>query len=409
MVETVDTLIVGGGQAGLAMSAQLRERGVQHLVLERHRIAEAWRTSRWDSLVANGPAWHDRFPAMEFPGIGPDDFATKDDVVAYFEAFARDRDLPVRSGVEVLSAERQGGAFAVGTSDGPMRASNIVAATGPFQVPSFPKIVPETPGLTQIHSNAYRNPSQLADGGVLVIGAGSSGSQIAEELLAAGRDVYLSIGPHDRPPRSYRGRDFVWWLGVLGKWELKRPPQGADHVTIAVSGANGGRTVDFRRFAREGMKLVGMTDQYEDGVLSFSSDLEENITKGDANYLALLDAADAYVELKRLDLPPEPEAHVISANPDCVINPIRELNLTDEGISTIIWATGYTQNFDWLKVDTFDADGNPQHTKGISDQPGVYFLGLPWLSMRGSSFIWGVWVDAKYLAEHIAAAKRQAV
>jgi putative flavoprotein involved in K+ transport len=276
----------------------------------------------------------------------------------------------------------------------------VVAATGPFQVPVIPPIIPD--GLiTQIHSFDYHNPEQLEDGAVLVVGAGSSGAQIADELLRSGRKTYLSIGPHDRPPRSYRGKDFVWWLGVLGKWQMKTPPAGKEHVTIAVSGAYGGKTVDFRKFADRGMVLLGMTSSYQDGHLTIADDLAQNIADGDANYLALLAEADAYVEANGLDLPLEDNAKIIGADPNCLINPIETLDLNALGINSIIWATGYVQDFSWLKVDAFDDKGKPKHNRGVAAQDGIYFLGLPWLSMRGSSFIWGVWEDAKHLASHI--------
>jgi len=402
-METVHTVIVGGGQAGLAMSEHLSQQGIAHLVLERDRIAERWRTARWDSLVSNGPAWHDRFPSLEFADVGPDGFASKDSITAYFEAHVRKFNVPIRCGVDVRTVTKApGGGFDVETSAGPIHAQNVVAATGPFQTPVVPPIVPDQPGLTQMHSTAYRNPDQLAEGAVLVVGSGSSGSQIAEELMQSGRQVYLSVGPHDRPPRRYRGKDFVWWLGVLGKWEMKSPPKGAEHVTIAVSGAAGGRTVDFRRFAAGGMHLVGMTQGYQDGALTFAPDLADNIAKGDANYLSLLDEADAYVVREGFDLPDDPEARNIAPDPACVTSPLRALHLADAGVSTIIWATGFTQDFDWLRVDAFDAAGKPNHKNGVSSEPGIYFLGLPWLSMRGSSFIWGVWVDAQNLAQHIA-------
>lgn len=402
--QSVDTLVVGGGQAGLAMSEHLTNCKVDHVVLERHRIAERWRSERWDSLVANGPAWHDRFPTKEFADVEPDGFASKESVAEYFEQFAEQINAPIRCGVEVLSVARKpgGSSFEVHTSEGTWFVQNVVAATGPFQKPIIPPIVPKSAGVDQIHSAAYQNPENLADGAVLVVGAGSSGSQIADELLRSGRDVYLSVGPHDRPPRSYRGKDFVWWLGVLGKWEMKTPPAGTEHVTIAVSGAHGGETVDFRKFADRGMKLVGMTRDCKAGVMTFAPDLEENISKGDSNYLSVLDEADAYVAREGLDLPPEPEAREIGAMPGCAQEPLLELDLAGAGISTIIWATGFSQDFSWLRVDAFDEEGRPNHDRGISSEPGVYFLGLPWLSMRGSSFIWGVWVDARFLAEHIA-------
>ncbi|WP_295533200.1 NAD(P)/FAD-dependent oxidoreductase [uncultured Thioclava sp.] len=400
-----DTVIVGGGQAGLAMSEHLSNCGIAHVVLERARIAERWRTERWDSLVANGPAWHDRFPSMEFSDTDPDAFASKHSVASYFEDFAKQIDAPIYCGVTVRNARRMENAtgFRVETSEGLIEARNIVAATGPFQKPVIPPVVPELVGIKQMHSSTYRNPEQLPQGAIMVVGAGSSGTQIASELRHAGRKVYLSVGPHDRPPRSYRGRDFCWWLGVLGKWQAKTPPAGQEHVTIAVSGANGGETVDFRKLAETGITLVGRTQRFENGKLLFNADLVENIAAGDANYLSLLQEADDYVAREGLDLPPEPEAHIIPPDPDCLTEPVLSLDLAQAGITTIIWATGFVQDFNWLEVDAFGADGKPQHDRGVSTASGVYFLGLPWLSMRGSSFIWGVWVDAQYLAEHIAA------
>lgn len=403
-IEKVETLVVGGGQAGLAMSEHLSNCGVPHLVLERHRIAERWRSERWDSLVANGPAWHDRFPGMEFSDIDPDAFAPKERVADYFVAYAKKIDAPIRCGVEVKDVQRNVGrpGFRVETSEGVIEATNVVAATGPFQRPVIPAVAPEDAGIVQIHSNAYRNPDQLPEGAVLVVGAGSSGVQIADELSRAGKRVYISVGPHDRPPRSYRGRDFVWWLGVLGKWDAEAVEPGTEHVTISVSGAHGGHTVDFRRLAARGMTLVGRTESFKDGVVSFAPDIADNLAQGDANYLSVLDEADAYDARNGLDLPEEPDARNIEPDPHCVTDPILELNMAEAGITSIVWATGFAVDYSWLKVDAFDEEGRPKHQRGLSAEPGIYFLGLPWLSRRASSFIWGVWHDAKYLADHIS-------
>jgi putative flavoprotein involved in K+ transport len=308
-VEQVETLIIGGGQAGLAMSAHLRKRGLSHLVVERDRIAERWRTCRWDSLVANGPSWHDRFPDLSFEGVDPYAFATKDRIVDYFEEFARRIEAPLRTGVTVTALTRDGDGYLAETTAGTIRARNVVAATGPFQTPIIPPIVPREAGVMQIHSADYRNPGQLPDGAVLVVGAGSSGVQIADELLRAGRKVYLAVGPHDRPPIRYRGRDFVWWLGVLGKWNMATPGPGTEHVTIAVSGAQGGRTVDFRELAARGVILTGRAERFADGRLQFAADLAENIAAGDASYLSMLEEADAYLAANGIDLPEERSDH----------------------------------------------------------------------------------------------------
>jgi putative flavoprotein involved in K+ transport len=407
-IENVHTVVVGAGQAGVAMSEHLTACGVPHVVLERHRIAERWRSERWDSLAANGPAWHDRFPGMEFPNIDPDGFPTKEQVADYFVTYAKRIAAPIRCGVEVTNVrrlERRLG-FLVETSQGTIEADSVVAATGAFQRPLVPNLIPEDASLLQIHSTAYRRPDQLPKGAVLVIGAGSSGVQIAEELLAAGKRVYLSVGPHERPPRAYRERDYCWWLGVLGKWDLETRPAGTSHITIAVSGANGGHTVDFRVVAEQGAILLGMAQSFNNGTLTLAPDLSDNIAHGDANYLALLDEADAYVVSNGLDLPAEPAARKLKPDPVCVTSPILQLNLAEAGITSIIWATGFTSDYSWLKVDAFDEEGRPRHQRGVSSEPGIYFLGLPWQSRRGSAFIWGVWHDAKHVADRIATRRR---
>ena len=404
MTEKIDTLVVGGGQAGIAMSEHLSNCKVPHLVLERHQIAERWRSERWDSLVANGPAWHDRLPGMEFANFDPDAFPSKERIADYLVAYADMINAPIRCGVEVREVQRNISrpGFRIETSDGVIEANNVVAATGSFQIPVIPNLVPADAEITQIHSSAYRNPEQLPEGAVLVVGAGSSGAQIADELLLSGKSVYLSVGPHDLPPRSYRGRDFVWWLGVLGKWDAVTMEPGMEHVTIAVSGARGGHTVDFRGLARQGITLVGRTESFKNNVMHFATDLADNISRGNAYTLSLLDEADAYVVRNGLDFPEEPEVRKVKPDPPCVTNPVLKLDLTEVGITSILWATGFDVDYSWLKVDAFDNQGKPKHDRGISAEAGIYFLGLPWQSRRGSSFIWGVWHDAKFLADQIS-------
>ena len=403
-VEKIDTLVVGAGQAGIALCEHLGQQGVPFLVLEKSRIAEAWRTSRWDALVTNGPVWHDRFPNLEFIGNAPDAFVGKDRVAEYIEKYADMVNAPVRTGIEVLSAKpfKDRAGFHVETSDGVIEAMRIVSATGAFQHPVIPPIVPKDARVHQMHSAEYRNPDQLADGAIMVVGAGSSGAQIADELNRAGRKVFLSVGPHDRPPRRYRGRDFVWWLGVLGLWDMAAQKPGTEHVTISVSGAYGGHTMDFRRLAGEGVTLLGMANTYQNAKLTFADDVRKNVDAGDASYNQLLDDADAYVAAMGLDLPLDPDARAVFPEPASLTDPIDSLDFAAEGITTIIWATGYKQDFGWLKADAFDDKGAPIHQRGVSKEPGLYFLGLPWQSRRGSTFLWGVWHDAKFVADQIA-------
>lgn len=405
-MQTTDTLVIGGGQAGIAMSEHLSKQGIDHIVLEKNRIAEAWRTRRWDSLVANGPCWHDRFPSLTFED-NQEDFVHHDKVADYFEKYAKHINAPIQTGVAVTKVTplkgRQG--YHVMTSKGEIEAKRIVVATGAFQIPSIPPIIPSTVAVQQIHSDSYKNPQQLPEGAVLVVGSGSSGVQIAKELNDAGKKVYLSVGAHEPPPRRYRGRDNVWWLGVLGGWDKEKPNDGPIKG-FAVSGMNGGETVDFRKLAHDGIHLVGLTKSFSDNTLVFNDDLFDNINEAEQNYLALLDVADKYIEDNGMDLPEDPEARTLLELPECISHPLLSLDFTKHNITTVIWATGFKYDYSWLEVDVLDDLGRPLHNRGVTSQTGVYFVGLPFLSGQGSSFIWGVWHDAGRIAEHIAIKKK---
>lgn len=449
----VDVLVIGAGQAGLALSAHLRRHDVPHLLVDRSdHTVDRWRSERWDSLVSNGPSGHDCFPGIAFPPDvgGPEVFASRDQIVAYFEEFAKTIEAPVRCGVNVVSLMKsnsrgiggggEGGEafFRAETAQGEIITTRqVVVATGSFQLPMIPPELanpPPTsttpPNLVQIHSSAYKNPAQLPPGAVLVVGAGSSGAQIADELLRAGRHVYLAVGRHSRPPRRYRGKDNTWWLDKLGKWDVRPNAAGGDaaskHVPISVTGVNGGSTIDFREFASRGMVLLGRAERWveeEEGeeagdggdgkskkkgttnrmIMRFAPNVRENVETGDRDYLSVLREADEFVAREGLDLPEDPDAHRLLPDPPCLTHPQLELDLEESGVSSIIWATGYARDFGWVKIDgALDEQGRPVHKDGVSSVPGLYYVGLPWLRSRASSFIWGVWNDAEYVAQRVS-------
>lgn len=404
-VEQLESLIIGGGQAGIAMSAQLSKRGRPHLVLERHRIAERWRSERWDGLRLQSPNSEVHFSDYPFPYTDPDAFASAGDIANFITAFAYSVAAPVRCGVAATTMRRRdnGAGFRIETSQGPIEAENVVVATGPFQRPIIPVLLPKDADTFQVHAGAYRNPDQLPDGAVLVVGCGASGSQIADELMRAGRRVYLSVSRHRRLPRRYRGHTYRWWWGMMGTLETPVEKRAPDRSPYVVTGAYGGYTIDFRRFAARGLILLGRAEGVRDGVMSFAPDLATNLARGDAAYTAFLDAADACANSAGLDLPEEPGARVAEPDPPCVIEPIRYLNLRDAGVATVIWATGYALDFGWVDIPVFHESGTPIHRRGVTDVPGLYFLGLQWLSRMESALINGVGYDAAYLADHIAA------
>ncbi|MBF7681893.1 NAD(P)-binding domain-containing protein [Acinetobacter sp. B5B] len=401
----IDTVVIGGGQAGIAMSEHLTASGTAHIVLEKSRIAEAWRSRRWDSLVANGPCWHDRFPQLNFPQA-PDDFVHHDQVADYFEAYAKHIHAPIFTNTEVLNVSKIPAQpnYLIETTQGTVIAERLVIATGPFQKAVIPSIAPKTSTLYQIHSDQYKNTQQLPQGAVLVVGAGSSGVQIADELNRAGKKVFLSVGQHERPPRRYRGRDNVWWLGVLGGWDVEKPNQGP-LKGFAVSGAHGGQSVDFKKLVQQGITLVGMTKTFTQSHVTFQEDLAKNIHEGERCYLKLLDEADVFIKNNGLSLPEDPEARVMLEDPACITQPILSLDLAQENIQSVIWASGFSYDYSWLNLDVLDEQSQPKHRYGVTDLAGVYFLGLPYLTGRGSSFIWGVWHDAKRIADHMSIQK----
>ena len=409
MSESIETVVIGAGQAGLALSYCLGERGREHVVLERARVAERWRTQRWDSLMFQFPNWAIDLPGRAYAGPDPDGFSHRAEVLAFLEEYARWIKAPLRTGVEVLAlrASPRAGRYVVSTSAGSIEARNVVIATGPYQAPRIPPVSAEFPGhIVQVHASAYRNPGQLPPGAVLVVGSGASGCQIAEELLASGREVFFAIGRHRRVPRRYRGRDVFWWRRALGHLDrtAEDTPEAQRLPPPLVTGVGGGHDVDIRAYAREGMILLGHLRQVGKTGIAFADDVGESLAAGDRAFSEFTSAVDEYSRCH--DVGPAE-----AASPPSGVAPrhIAEIDTRASNICSVVWATGYRHDFRWVDLPIFDARGHPLHDRGVTSVPGICFLGLTWLRKLKSSFLCGVGEDAQYLAERICAPRREEV
>jgi putative flavoprotein involved in K+ transport len=411
--EKIETVIVGGGQAGLAMSYHLGRLGREHVILERGRVAERWRSERWDSLRFQAPNWNMRLPGRAFAAGDPDAFASHESVVRFLEGYADFVGAPVRQGVTATALRRKSGSglLRVETSSGPIEAKNVVVATGPFQAPA-PTLQLGASAL-KLHSTRYRNPEQLPPGAVVVIGSGNSGCQIAEELCWAGRRVYLSVSGHERAPRRYRTKDCIWWYEATGLVDETIAQWRGKRLSRLMTGVGGGHDMDLRRLAADGVVLLGRVLGGRDGRLAIATDLQDNLMRGDASLGEFTRRCDEHVSRSGLDLPPAEDSGEKVPEPKEVAEPIRELDLGKAGVSTIIWANGSRFDFDWIDLPVF-ANGSasnrrPLHTRGVTSVPGVYFLGLPWLHKWKSAFLFGVGEDAEHLASYIAGDARRTV
>jgi len=407
ITESIETVIVGGGQAGLAISHFLSQRDREHIVLERRRVAERWRSERWDSLHFQGPNWNLRLPGLPYQAADPDGFAPRDEVVRYIEDYASAIRAPLRCGVQATALRQKDGSarLEIESTAGCFEARNVVIATGPFQMPAMRPI--SCGKILQLHSSEYRNPALLPAGSVLVVGSGNSGCQIAEELRASDRRVYLSVSGHQRTPRRYRGKDCIWWNLALGDADRTIDQRVDAQPSRLMTGVGGGHDVDLRRLAADGVTLLGRVRGGADNKLALAADLGENLARGDTSLIALKRRCDEHVVRHALDLP-APDESVNLPDPAEVADPILTLDLAAAGIDTIVWATGFRYDFDWIDVPVFDACAQtgsrvPRHKRGVTNVPGVYFLGLPWLYKWKSAFLFGVGEDAEYLAEQIVA------
>ncbi|NDW46322.1 NAD(P)/FAD-dependent oxidoreductase [Ruegeria sp. PrR005] len=404
MNSVFDTIVVGGGQAGLSVSWHLKNAGVEHLVLDRGAIGDTWR-NRWESFCLVTPNHLCRLPGFPYDGDDPSGFMGRDEIVDYVERYAASFDPPYRSNVEVrkISTAEEIGRFELVTSEGTLYAKNIVLTVGTHQHPNIPSWHEDLPDdVLRLHSRDYRNSDQLPDGAILVIGSGQSGCQIAEDLHRAGRKVHLAVGNAGRIPRRYRGRDILDWDLVTGYMSMPvhQHPKGTDIRFKAhphLSGRDGGHTIDLRQMALDGVQLHGKVLGVENGSLVLSDDLDETLDKVDDFCRIEMDGIDKFIEENGLDAPTE-DIVPVEWEPTTSDG---LLNLVEAGVSTVLYATGFHYDFGWVNLPVFDGRGYPRYKRGITEVPGLYFCGLHWMETQGSGLFFGVGKDAEYVVRHL--------
>lgn len=397
-------IIVGGGQAGLSVSWYLCAAGIEHLVFERAGKFESWRNNRWDSFCLVTPNWQCRLPGWSYRGPDPDGFMLKDEIVEYLDGFADSFNPPLREGVDVTRVAPQGTGYVVETSVGVFTADQVVIATGGYDTPIVPPYAAALdPLIVQIHSREYRRPAQLPEGGTLIVGTGQSGVQLMDDFHLEGRQVHLAVGPAPRSPRKYRGRDATDWLHDAGHYEITidRHPDPVKALTQTnhyMSGRDGGKEIDLRKYALDGVKLYGSVSGGAGTRLEFLPDLERNLDDADRSYVGIRTQIDAWIAAQGIDVPAEPPFEKLW-RPETEIT---ELDLKAAGITSIIWAIGFHPDYSWLQVDCLDGRGKPQSRRGVTNAPGLYFIGLGWLNTWGSGRFLGIDEDSRHLADHIA-------
>ncbi|MGO8920832.1 MAG: MSMEG_0569 family flavin-dependent oxidoreductase [Stellaceae bacterium] len=402
----VPVIIVGGGQAGLSVSWHLGQQGVEHLILERHVACHAWRAERWDSFCLVTPNWQCQLPGFTYAGDDPHGFMVRHEIVDYLDAYIASFDPPLLTGVEVLKLRRgQHGDFQLSTSAGDYTAKQVVVASGGYRDPIVPRYAERLEAdIVQLHSSEYRNPKSLPEGDVLVVGSGQSGCQIAEDLHLEGRRVHLCVGNAPRVARRYRGKDVVEWLDRMGYYDLpvEQHPlkEGVrDKTNHYVTGRDGGRDIDLRRRALEGMRLYGRIAGIRQGKVLFETDLRANLDAADEVSENIKRSIDGFIAKQGIEAPAEAPYVPVWHPPQ----ETAELDYRAADIHSVVWCIGFRPNFRWIEVPVFDGRGAPVHRRGLTHEDGLYFLGLPWLHTWGSGRFSGVGRDAAYLAEHIAA------
>ncbi len=402
-----NTIIIGGGQAGLATSYTLQQHEIEHVVFEQaEQAGNAWRNNRWDSFTFVTPNWTLQMPGAEYQGNDPNGFLLRDEIVAYFENYVKKFNLPVQYGVRVTAVEllENSNKYQVTTDRDIFQADHVVVASGLFQGPKKPAFAANlSPKITQLHSSEYRNPKMLPDGAVLVVGSAQSGCQITEELRESGRQVYLCVGSAGRLPRRYRGRDVVDWLMQTGFFDRtvdKLPsPKAKFSGNPHFSGKNGGHTINLHQFVRDGVQLLGHITGGENNKIMLAGDLHESLAKADKFEADIIKLIDDFIAQNGIDAPNE---SLPDLRDGYAIEEIRELDLASKGINTIIWAHGYAFDFSLVKLPVTDEDGYPIQQRGVTNHPGLYFVGMMWLNKFKSGLLLGISEDAAYVASHIA-------
>jgi putative flavoprotein involved in K+ transport len=408
--ESHNIVIIGAGSAGLATSYFLTEQNIAHVVLERGLVGNTWDVERWDGFHLVNPNWAVRLPGFHYSGTEPDGYLSKMETVDYLQNYAKHFGAPVRTGIDIENLERVDHRYLLIASSGErLRARCVVVATGAFGVPKIPNYATSLSGsISQIHSADYKNPASLAEGGVLVVGSGQSGAQIAEDLYEAGKTVWLSVGNAGRRPRRYRGRDSSWWNYTMGSFdktiENVKSIDGARYgASSHTSGAKGGHDIYLRQMAKNGVTLVGPVTGGESDSLSLRTDLAEILKGVDEHPVNWMRNVDEYVEKNGIHVPPDDTV----GPPDIQDWPKGEspdsLNLVEAGIKTIIWSTGFKYDFDWIKLPITGDHNYPNQHRGVTDYPGLYFMGLQWMYGSKSAQFIGVGEDAEYVASHVAA------
>lgn len=401
MSESHEVVVVGGGQAGLVASQMLTERGVDHVVLEGARVAERWRTARWDSLRFQFPNSVLGLPGMPYDGEEPDGFAHHQEVVHWLERYAALVKAPIREQTRVTSLDRRGDGWTLRTDEGEMGARAVVLATGPFQrarVPAHSAGMPSD--VFQLHAVDYRRPELLPDGAVLVVGSGASGAQITEELLSAGRTTYLCVSRHRRVPRRFLGRDVFTWLVQLGLMDRTRADwvDGRMPPTVLVTGVGGGHDLNLRDLEKQGVTLLGSLRGVTSGEVQLADNAELILSGADAMYDETVRAISQHATAQGLDVPVQEPSTPPTPRPHPTT-----LSLHHAGITSVIWATGYSFDYDWAHTPCFDSTGEPVQQRGVGQVEGLYFLGLHWMHTFKSGTFLGIGDDAGYVVDHLVA------